>query len=86
MECNIYEMLKQVAIKSGFYQLTWGHILMLCVGLVFVYLAIARRYEPYELLPIGLAIVLVNLPGHLTQKGPGFVLDKVRQSCYHKVE
>ena len=36
---------------------------MLGVGLLFVVLAIGRKMEPYELLPIGLGIIIANLPG-----------------------
>ena len=39
-----------------------GEGLMILVGLVFVYLAVARDMEPYELLPIGLGVVVANLP------------------------
>ncbi len=35
---------------------------MLLVGLGFMYLAIAKKWEPYELLPIGAGIILANLP------------------------
>ena len=36
---------------------------MLGVGLIFIYLAIAKKWEPYELLPIGMGLLLANLPG-----------------------
>ncbi|MBT4511219.1 MAG: sodium ion-translocating decarboxylase subunit beta [Chloroflexi bacterium] len=35
---------------------------MICIGLGFIYLAIAKKWEPYELLPIGAGIILANLP------------------------
>ncbi len=35
---------------------------MLLVAFVFIYLAITRDMEPYELIPIGLGIVVANLP------------------------
>jgi oxaloacetate decarboxylase beta subunit len=35
---------------------------MLLIGLAFIYLAITRELEPYELLPIGLGILIGNLP------------------------
>ena len=35
---------------------------MLGVGFVFIYLAISRDMEPYELVPIGLGILVANLP------------------------
>lgn len=40
----------------------WRQAIMIAVGAVFVYLAIQKQYEPYELLPIGLGIILGNLP------------------------
>ena len=35
---------------------------MIIIGLLFIYLAVARDMEPYELLPIGLGVVIANLP------------------------
>ena len=35
---------------------------MIALGLVFIYLAVARDMEPYELLPIGLGVIIANLP------------------------
>ena len=49
--------------ETGFGDLTWGHIVLICIGLVFVALAIIKKWEPYELLPIGVGMVLANLPG-----------------------
>ena len=40
---------------------------MLLVGLGFIYLAITRDLEPYELLPIGLGILIANLVPDLTR-------------------
>ena len=39
-----------------------GEALMILVGIVFIYLAVAREMEPYELLPIGLGVIVANLP------------------------
>ena len=49
-------------IESGFQFFTWGNALMLVIGLVLIYLAIGKKMEPLLLLPIGFAIMLVNLP------------------------
>ncbi|MCP4623565.1 MAG: sodium ion-translocating decarboxylase subunit beta [bacterium] len=57
-------MLGMVIVKTGFVGLTWKSILMILVGFIFCYLAIVKEYEPYELLPIGLGAILVNLPFH----------------------
>jgi oxaloacetate decarboxylase beta subunit len=49
--------------QSGLGSLTIANIILICVGLVFIYLAIAKKWEPYELLPIGVGLMLANLPG-----------------------
>ena len=49
--------------ESGFANLTWGNVLLILLGVGFVSVAIIKRSEPYVLLPIGLGIVLANLPG-----------------------
>ncbi len=50
-------------LGSGIGQLTWGNIVMIAVGLGFIYLAIAKRWEPYVLLPVAVGAILANLPG-----------------------
>jgi carboxybiotin decarboxylase len=50
-------------LAGGFDDLTWGNIVLICVGLLFIYLAIAKKWEPYVLLPVGVGAILVNLPG-----------------------
>lgn len=48
--------------QTGIQGLTLGHIVMVAIGFIFIYLAISREFEPYELLPIGFGIILGNLP------------------------
>ena len=48
---------------SGLANLDWRAGIMLVVGLAFIYVAIGRNREPYVLLPIGLGIIIANLPG-----------------------
>lgn len=62
---SVLDIFSKIAVNTGIYQLTIGHVVMICIGLAFIYLAIVKHYEPYELLPIGLGAVLVNLPGHM---------------------
>ena len=52
---------------TGLYQIDPGQGIMLLVGLGFIYLAITRDLEPYELLPIGLGILIANLVPDLTR-------------------
>ncbi len=49
--------------ESGLAQLTIGQLTMMIVGLILLYLAIAKKFEPLLLVPIGLGTVLVNIPG-----------------------
>ena len=48
--------------STGLNHLDWRNGIMLGVGFVFIYLAISRDMEPYELVPIGLGILVANLP------------------------
>jgi oxaloacetate decarboxylase beta subunit len=61
-----------LGIKMGFVYLTPGNVVMMLVGLGFIYLAIKKEWEPYELLPIGAGMLLANLPltGLTTQPSP----------------
>ncbi|MBN2780836.1 MAG: sodium ion-translocating decarboxylase subunit beta [Candidatus Marinimicrobia bacterium] len=47
---------------SGFANVTWGHIIMIAIGCVLMYLGIAKSYEPLLLVPIGFGILLGNIP------------------------
>ncbi|MFP4497001.1 MAG: sodium ion-translocating decarboxylase subunit beta [Vulcanimicrobiota bacterium] len=56
------DLLLQFLKTSGFYLATYKHIIMIIVGLVFIYLAIAKHYEPLLLVPIGFGIIIGNIP------------------------
>jgi carboxybiotin decarboxylase len=47
---------------SGFTAITWGHIIMIAVSFVLVYLAIRKKFEPLLLLPIAFGMFAANLP------------------------
>jgi len=47
---------------SGFANATAGHIIMILVGLGFIYLAVRYEYEPLPLVPIGFGILIGNTP------------------------
>lgn len=54
--------LKQFFSFTSFVNITWGHVIMMIVGLVFIYLAIKYDYEPLLLVPIGTGILIGNIP------------------------
>ena len=58
---------------DGFKALTWQQGLMYVIGAILIYLAIAKKYEPSLLLPMGFGAILVNLPfsGVLNQEIAG---------------
>jgi oxaloacetate decarboxylase beta subunit len=47
---------------TGFMHLTWGNVAMMIIGIGFIYMAIAKGWEPMLLLPIGFGILLGNIP------------------------
>lgn len=48
--------------QSGFANLTIGQLSMILVGLLLIFLAIRKGFEPLLLLPIGFGAILVNIP------------------------
>ena len=47
---------------TGFANAEIGHIVMILVGLFFIYLAVSKEYEPLLLIPIGFGILIGNIP------------------------
>ena len=54
--------LVSVWTDSGFSNLTWENCVMILVGLVLLYLSIAKEYEPLLLLPIAFGCIMANFP------------------------
>ncbi len=52
----------ELVATSGFAGLTWREVVMLLISFLFMYLAIAREFEPLLLLPIAFGMLLTNLP------------------------
>lgn len=47
---------------TGLANIQFGNVIMIAVGLIAIYFAIAKKYEPLLLLPIGFGIVIGNIP------------------------
>ena len=56
------EGLKQFLEFTGFANVTFGHIIMIMIGILFIYLAIKKGFEPLLLVPIGFGIIIGNIP------------------------
>ncbi len=59
---EILDMLYGTLHTTGIYNFQWNIMIMWCVGFLFIYLAIKKKYEPLLLLPIGFGIFIVNFP------------------------
>jgi oxaloacetate decarboxylase beta subunit len=56
------ENFNQFLEYTSFGNFTFGHAIMIIFGLVLIYLAIARDFEPMLLIPIGFGVLLGNIP------------------------
>ena len=54
--------LETIFSNLGNFSLTSGQLVMLVVGLLILYLAINKKFEPLLLLPIGFGAILTNVP------------------------
>jgi sodium ion-translocating decarboxylase beta subunit len=59
----VFELIKSIVItQTGIPNLVWKEVVMLLIAFLFLYLAVAKGYEPLLLVPIGFGIFLVNFP------------------------
>ncbi len=56
------ELIAQFWANTGYYLADYRHVVMLAVGLTFIYLGTAKKYEPLLLIPIGFGILVGNIP------------------------
>ena len=52
----------QIMGSLGFVNLSYKNVIMLLIGIFFIYLGIAKDYEPLLLVPIGFGIIVGNIP------------------------
>ena len=53
---------KSLFLLEGIRAVTWQQLVMYVVGIVLIWLAINKEYEPSLLLPMGFGAIMVNLP------------------------
>ena len=58
----LWDNLCQFFSFTGFANFQWGNLVMIAIALIFIYLAIAKEYEPLLLIPIGFGIIVGNIP------------------------
>lgn len=71
---------------TAFANVTWGHLIMICVGLLFIYLAIAKEFEPMLLIPIGFGMIIGNIPFYPGLKIGIYEQGSVLNILYHGVQ
>lgn len=59
---NIFNLLAQFISNTGFAMADYRYLVMIVAGLIFIYLGIAKQYEPLLLVPIGFGILVGNIP------------------------
>ena len=75
--------LSSVWADSGFSALTSGHVIMIGVGLVLLYMAIGKGFEPLLLSPIAFGCILANIPKNGFEE-PG-VMSVIMYGIHHEV-
>lgn len=55
-------VINELITTSGLFNLTIQEGIVIALALILIYLAIAKEYEPYLLIPIGFGMLLANLP------------------------
>ena len=56
------ELFLEFFSNTGFAMADYRNVIMLAIGILFIYLGIAKHYEPLLLVPIGFGILLGNIP------------------------
>ena len=75
--------LSSVWADSGFSALTSGHVIMIVVGLILLYMAIGKGFEPLLLSPIAFGCILANIPKNGFD-APG-VMSVIMYGIHHEV-
>lgn len=70
---DIATSLGELLRSTGFYNLTISQLIMILVGLLLIWLAIKKQFEPMLLIPIGFGGILANIPVANMTAADGFL-------------
>ena len=59
---TVFELLRDFLQSTGFAALSIQQVVMIAIACFLIYLAIAKKFEPLLLLPIGFGMLLANIP------------------------
>lgn len=71
---------------TAFANFTWGHLIMICIGLIFITLGIVKEFEPLLLVPIGFGMIIGNIPFFPGLKTGIYESSSVLNILYHGVQ
>ncbi len=63
MQEQLVSFLSALMDQTGLAHFWWGNLVMIAIGCVMIYLAVAKRYEPLLLVGIGFSCIISNVPG-----------------------
>ncbi len=66
---HIIQTFINLAEQTAFANLSWGNYVMIIVACIFLYLAIAKGFEPLLLVPIAFGMLLVNIYPPIMEEG-----------------
>lgn len=58
---NVAQTFSNLLQQTAFFSMTWGNVVMIIVAFIYLYLAIAKGFEPLLLVPIAFGMLLVNI-------------------------
>ena len=67
------DLIRQIWVESGIYQIELGQVAMILVCLLLLYLGIVKKFEPLLLVTIGFGGLLSNIPGVEIATGNGLL-------------
>lgn len=84
---QLQESFQQFINYTSFANISWGHVILICLGLALIYLAIKKEYAPLLLIPIGFGIIIGNIPlpqaFQIGIEGEGSVLNQLHYGLTH---
>ena len=81
------DIIQNLASQTGFATLDWKNYIMLLVAFFFMYLAIAKGFEPLLLVPISFGMFLVNMfPSIIQEGGLDRRISSIRIPARHRLD
>ncbi len=67
---DFFYLFHQLLLQTGLQELSFGNIFLIIVGVILLYLGVAKKHEPFLLVGIGFSCIVANVPGSgLTEAG-----------------